>query len=445
MAAVTKSRVLSYYSGKATYREVITDPFTGKSNNPAFEILPYEAEGRQYTVSEEHPEFNIVRKLIHDYERMMARGSDSSLISSYNQLRNLDIGGDFYTTKRSSGLNSPMVNFNTKPPGITSYQYNGPLFAKTMHLPWNSALWPDILDYKTELDLCYSQGATAIARTAPTVPVVSVANFLGELKADGLPSLISSTLRRGQGLKGRLKGAGSDYLNVEFGWKPLVSDILGISRTIVKAEKLLQEYEKRSGQPIGRKYSFPVETSTQVQDLGMATPDPVLASPVYKTSQGRVTLEKVTSRRYWFEGVYSYYLPTATDSRAKLMLYAADAEHLLGIRITPDVLWNLQPWSWFSDWFFNLGSIATNLGAFGRDNLMLRRGYIMCESTSRHTYSNSGITFNGYGPTGPISQWFESKTKVRRKASPWGFGMNLGSFSAKQIAIMTALGVSRVR
>lgn len=444
MASTTKSRVLSYYSGNAIYKEVITDPFSGKATTVTDQKLPYFAEGRQYTVSEEHPEFVEVRKLIREYERLMASGQ-GSLIESYNQLRNLDIGGDFYTTKRTSGLSSPLVSLNYRPPGLTSYQYNGPLFAHTSKVAWNSPVWPDITDFKTELDLCYGMGATAIARTAPTVPVVSVANFLGELKADGLPSILGSTLKRGQSLGRRVKNSGSEYLNVEFGWKPFVSDILEISRTIVRAEKLLQEYERQSGQPIGRSYSFPEETSTSVTDLGLATPDFVLASPVYKVSQGRKTLSKVTKRRYWFQGTYSYFLPTSSDARGKLLAYASDAEHLLGLRITPEVLWNLQPWSWFADWFFNLGSIATNLGAFSHDNLLLRRGYIMCESTSTFTYTNSGVNLNGWGFTGPLTQWFESKTKVRRKASPWGFGMTFESFSPKQIAIMAALGVSRGR
>lgn len=444
MASTTKSRVLSYYSGVANYKEVITDPFTGRSSTNVDNKLPYAVEGRQYTVSEENPIFWEVRKLVKEHERMVAHGQTSA-IDSLNRLRNLDVGGDFYTTKRHSGFSSPMVRLTAKPPGLTSYQYNGPLFAHTPRVAWNSPVWPGILDYKTELDLCYMRGATAIARTAPTVPVVSVANLLGELKADGLPSLLLSTLKRGKSLKQRAKGAGSDYLNFEFGWKPLVSDILEISKTVVKAEKLLQQYEARSGQPIGRKYSFPEELSTSVQDLGLATPDFVLSSPVYISSQGRKSLEISSSRKYWFEGVYSYHLPTATDSRGKLMGYASSAEHLLGLKITPEVLWNLQPWSWFADWFFNLGSIAANLGAFSQDDLMLRRGYIMCESTVRHTYTNSGVDLKGYGPTGPLTQWFESKTKTRRKASPWGFGVTFSSFSAKQIAIMSALGVSRMR
>jgi hypothetical protein len=435
---VRKSRILNYYSGTCVKGQKLT------GRTPTFSNLPYSVQGRQVTVSEEHPIFWDVRKLIRGMEKRIAHDPSPHNYELLRLYRNLDVGGDFYTTKRYSELQSPMVDCSYKATPDSTLSYKGLLFAHSMNVPWNSAIWPTQMLERDELDLVRAVGATAISRTLPTVPVVSLSNMLGELKNDGLPSLIGSVTHRANGFRGKTKSLGGEYLNVEFGWKPLLSDILDVSKAVVESEKILQQYEERSGQNIGRSYSFPEEKDTQLVDLGLATVDPPLNTLMYRSSQGRKTVLKETTRNYWFEGVYTYTLPVPSDARNKVRLYAAEAEKLLGLRITPEVLWNLQPWSWLSDWFFNFGSIATNLSNLGRDNCVLRRGYVMCTSRVKHTYANAGVDILGYGPTGVVSQSFESITKSRRKASPYGFGVTSSSLSARQIAILGALGINRV-
>lgn len=401
---------------------------------------PIDVRGKQVTVSQENPEWGYIHKLIGDLQR---KPWDTS--KDVARLKNLDIGGDFYTERRSSGYFSPNVNLFRALTPQHKISYQGPLFAQQPSVAWNHpTLWPALASMTDEMNLTRAMGSTAIARTAPTVPVVSVANLLGELKNDGLPSLIGSVVYRAQGLKRKGKSLGDEYLNVEFGWKPLVSDILKISQAVVKAKELLLDYEKRSGENIRRNYSFQTATTTEIVDMGLATPLPTFHPSLYNVAKGQKTLEKVTTREYWFSGTYTYYVPSPDEARTKILRYADEAEKLLGLRVTPEVLWNLAPWSWFADWFFNIGSLATNVSAFQKSDLMLRRGYIMCKYTSRYTYTNTGINLFGLGPMAPLSQWFQSEVKMRRKASPWGFGVTFSGFTPKQIAIMAALGVTHV-
>lgn len=435
MGAVTKTRVLNGYSAD------LVSTLNGAASSSAHHVVT----GRQVTVSESHPSFFIVRKLLREMEADYWLPDRAARLKS---LRDLDIGGDFYTSKQAARLDSPYVNqdYTTSFGARITTQGRFRPFSVPISVDWKTAgTWPNMLSMRDETDLCRSLGTTAIARTAPTVPVFSLANFLGELRNDGIPTIIGTTLAKARGFKKLAKAGSEEYLNYEFGWAPFVSDLIGLAKTVLKSEKILREYEERSGQNIGRKYSFPPEVSTQVIDQGLVTPSPSLYSYAYgpSGSQGRQTLTKKIVRTSWFEGTYSYYVPLASDARSAIRRHASEAEKLLGLKPTPEVLWNLAPWTWLSDWFLNVGSIMTNISAFSKDGLILRRGYIMTRYEHEWTFSNTGVNLNGYGPTGAISETFTSSSKTRRRASPYGFGVTFSGFSPRQIAILGALGVSR--
>jgi len=75
--------------------------------------------------------------------------------------------------------------------------------------------------------------------------------------------------------------------------------------------------------------------------------------------------------------------------------------------------------------------------------MVLRYGYVM-----EHTIVRDDWYF--VGPTGladknvrPPVVSFVAETKLRRKATPFGFGLSYGSFSNRQKAIIAALGLSQ--
>jgi hypothetical protein len=120
---------------------------------------------------------------------------------------------------------------------------------------------------------------------------------------------------------------------------------------------------------------------------------------------------------------------------------AALADKLFGISLTPEVLWNLAPWSWAVDWFSNTGDVISNLSDWASDGLVLQYGYMMEHTVSSYTYSMSPTGIYRGVPAPPVS--FVTETKIRRRASPFGFGINLSALSARQNAILVALGLSR--
>jgi hypothetical protein len=116
----------------------------------------------------------------------------------------------------------------------------------------------------------------------------------------------------------------------------------------------------------------------------------------------------------------------------------ADAKKLLGIRLTPDTLWQLAPWSWAGDWVANTGDIITNVSNLGVDGLVMQYGYMMSHSSYEESTSFEYQGSNGF-------YRYVQETKKRVPASPYGFGLVFDGLSNHQKAIAAALGITRVR
>lgn len=272
-------------------------------------------------------------------------------------------------------------------------------------------------------------GSTAIARSAPNNPHVDLATAIGELRNEGLPSLVGASLWKSQTRKAQ--SAGSEYLNYEFGWRPLVTELRKLAVAVRDSEQLWADFVEGSGRKTRVGYSYEPEY-TQGSITGEMIPIP---SYVPGFLRGGLT-ETVRSQR-WFKGCFKYYVPTpSSDFGEKMSYWSQQAGYLYGLRLTPDVVWNLQPWSWATDWFVNTGDLMSNISNLGSDGLVMQYGYAMHESIAeRHFY-------------GAISGAFSDRRLIikrakRIQASPYGFGVTLATLTNRQLAIIAALGLGR--
>jgi hypothetical protein len=294
------------------------------------------------------------------------------------------------------------------------------------------------------------KGATAISLVAPTNPNANAATMLGEIAKDGIVSLPG--IRTWRSRTDFLRSLGDEYLNVEFGWKPLVHDVRGVSSSIAKRHSILSQYERDSGRNVRREFAFPVERKTTTITPGnirpSVSPNGQAEFPVLNGAIGGspMTLTLVEESRMWFSGCFTYTTPPPTDSRRK-MAYASDqANYLLGTSLSPEVLWELTPWSWAVDWFSNTGNVITNFTNFALQGLVMRYGYIMNEKIMTMTASLSGgertppVQINKAPP-----QTYTVRVKSRAEANPFGFGIGWQDLSPTQLAITAALGITRVR
>jgi len=125
----------------------------------------------------------------------------------------------------------------------------------------------------------------------------------------------------------------------------------------------------------------------------------------------------------------------------RLARYSLEARKLLGISLTPETLWNLAPWTWAVDWMGDIGTLLHNAALFGQpDSLVMQYGYVMSHTVTERTEVLTGfLTKSGLSSTSMV---YGIETKTRRQATPFGFGVLATSFSAKQWAILAALGIS---
>lgn len=356
-----------------------------------------------------------------------------------------DLGGHFYTTKQ--WIKMPDGYGRTRFTNVPGGNIAGDPLDWTMDgllLPVNPATqgWPTNIESSNAY--LNQMGSTAIARCKPTNSAANLGIFLGELKKDGLPSLLGSRTWKDRALSS--KNAGDEYLNVQFGWRPLIRDVKSLTNSVIKAHKLISQYERDAGKVVRRKYEFPIESTISEQKFlnrspFMATPTDGLFSDSWYNGTLVITTE--TWRRTWFSGAFTYYLPTGYDSRKEMDRIALLAGKINGLDLSPSLLWNLAPWSWATDWFSNVGDVLSNVSDYANQGLIMRYGYIMEHSMQSVTYRwVGGPPLKGV-PDLPPPLTFVTETKVRRRANPFGFGVSWDGLSPFQLSIAAALGLSR--
>lgn len=346
-----------------------------------------------------------------------------------------DIGGPFSCVRREYEELAPYFHNRTTVGGTNSSaeNYRGKYYAHTNHA--DSGDYPSpVHPSDNEMDVL---GTQAINIAMPTKPLTGALVLLGELRSEGIPKVLGA--QTWQARTFRARQAGGEYLNAEFGWLPLVSELLSMADTVKRSDEIVSKYEAESGKLLHRTVTFPSTTDTSMSTLGLTRPAPTIKTG-YWSGTAQKTLHTSVRTDTWFSGAFTYHLPPeGTMARS-----AAIANKLYGIRLTPEVVWNLTPWSWAADWFGNIGTVMSNISAFNNDGLVMPYAYLMRRRTVKHVYQLESTTMKYLSrQTGTMRQSFTTTVKSRRKASPYGFGLTFDGFSNRQLATLAALGLSR--
>lgn len=305
--------------------------------------------------------------------------------------------------------------------------YRGPFTVGNPAFSYSSANLPS----ETSDAAMTSMGATAISRCAPTNPTVSLATTIGEMRTlGGVPRLPGVATWKERTHIAR--GAGSEYLNYEFGWAPLVRDLRQFAKTVKQSHSLWEQYKAGSNKKTRVGYRFDATRAAKAATGGFS-PYP---SHVHATLSGAIT--EYTTDEVWFKGAFKYFLPDPNGNLSdKFSYYSKKASFLYGIELTPDTVWNLSPWTWAADWFANTGDLMNNISRLGSDSLVMQYGYCMAQQT-RTTYKHAGTP-----DTGSASVQETRKRQKRLKGNPYGFGVSWEALSPRQLAILTSLGLSK--
>lgn len=277
-------------------------------------------------------------------------------------------------------------------------------------------------------------------RLAPTAEVFDAGQFLGELR-EGLPSVVPSLLK---GKIAFFKDLGSDYLNIEFGWKPFINDL-------ENAWRALQDAQNAISRPFGpihrfREIETPFDSSSttgvianvvggipwrtgylnNVELYGLA--------PGYR-SQGTTNVSSETvvavEQKNWFEANFFLLPKLGYDPNS----YMSRLDSLVNVRLTPAVLWELAPWSWLVDWGLKIGDALDTAERLADDRVHAQYAYGMSHTKVRQHTTN---VYNS------MAHMYERKERVR--ANPYGF--KVGGFAGLntwQQSILLALGLTKTR
>lgn len=309
--------------------------------------------------------------------------------------------------------------------------------------------------------------ATGYSRAKPGGPLVDFGQFVCELRdlpsvpAKGLLNVYRRLIRRHGGTVWGLprvlhkellnfRNLGSEYLNIVFGWEPFVRDLRLAYQLYKDLDKHLAQIVRDNGRGI-RRGSTVLSNSTVTQTEATASyPFAFTYGGGLPRATGRshVTVTTQTTEKVWFAGKFRYYIPdigsSAWTARATFALF--------GMNPTPELLWNIMPWSWLIDWFTNVGDVVSNMNSGTAENLTCLYSFIMRETkyarvanstTSWNPYSYKDLSYWEGGCLNHSSEYVESlKTRVGG-GNPFGLDVQLPSLSTKQLAILAALGVSR--
>jgi hypothetical protein len=359
-----------------------------------------------------------------------------------------DIGGNFYSQKQFAYGFPSVQRLSAVPRYVsnrTSYQtkYFGNVWsidARTMPFP------PGLNSSVEDLE---KLGSTAIAQVKPTNSIANIAVTLAELRREGLPSV---NINRWKDELRAHQNVGDTYLGYQFGLSPLGKEIGLFAAGVVQADRLLAQYERDAGRVVRRRYNFPpksaIISTTEVGTSSFPFYDPYntgfMNSSLTGVQTGLLIRQRTIEQRRWFSGAFTYYLPAGYDSRKRMHRMSLLAREILGVELTPEVLWNLAPWSWAVDWFSNFGDVISNVSSFATDGLLLRYGYMMEHTIVSDTYTRATPNlFREGGGRLDSAVTLVTETKMRRKANPYGFGLTWDGLSAFQLSILAALGISR--
>jgi hypothetical protein len=313
---------------------------------------------------------------------------------------------------------------------------------------------------------CKNMGAEAWASMKPAQPSFSAAQELYELKD------IPHSLRQGidfcskkvaaeqarRAAKGNRRfwysHAGEWYLAIQFGWMPILNTTLNFVKSFRDRKKAFDQLLKDEAKWVYRSRKLKGHDVNETRDENWTNPDangwssmqPVHVSQCYAPGIGYNNTFTYVARA-WCCGKFKYFLPAGPRDRDwKNRLY----RRIFGLRLTPGQVYSVIPWSWFFDYFGDLGHFMDAVSAGVEDRLVCEYAYVMhertwtCKSTLWMNVYGSGQWPNVTQHRVSVTRDMVKTYKNRAAATVLGFGLNQENLTLFQQSIIGALGLSKL-
>jgi hypothetical protein len=272
----------------------------------------------------------------------------------------------------------------------------------------------------------------------PDKPSMSGLNAIYELK--DVPGMLRQRFHAQN-----LHEIGDYYLALQFGWKPLLSDICSFVLTHMNAQKRLEQLIRDEGRPVQREINLEDSFYQNSRNSGSGMYlYPLLVGYFYQDS-GKFTYTDGTYVKRWAKARFRYWLP---EGPRNVAWTNSMKDKIFGFKPTPQVVYRAIPWTWLIDWFSNVGDMISNLETSLVDRLAADYFYVMETIENRSELTASATVFQ----EGTLNPFSVSATgtahrgwKTRLPGDPFGWGTSQSSLSGVQLSILGALGLSRLR
>jgi hypothetical protein len=297
------------------------------------------------------------------------------------------------------------------------------------------------------------------AATAPDRNVGSLAVTLIELLRGDIPSVLKNFREMMAGYKSIRNALGSDYLNIVFGWTPLIQEYANVIKVGMNLERVIYyESFRRKRRWDGPSFNQKLDEIHHINYIGAAytntqrfsEPGDVFGPSGGATIRYQVNTEISESENYHFSSRYTG-LAKASRKAESLSDQASDVFKRLGLVDDPQLLWDLLPYSWLVDWFTTMGDSIANANTYAPHAGKYSVDYAYLTTQRVQKVDSAVVRPEEISPqiksiTLSVPKSFGySTTRWRDRATPFGFGTQMASLSASQFAILTSLGLAKTR
>jgi len=379
----------------------------------------------------------------HDHAEVLSQGLEEMWDSGGNPVKNGHYsGGSFFRTyKYGQNVRTPSngivagENLKGGPIYVGSLLCSGPeASVGAGEYPWWEVI-PDLSNFDED-----NYQSEAWDRLRPDKPSMDIPLAIYELK--DVPGML-----RQRFLRNGLSEIGNYYLALKFGWEPLLRDIINFTVNMFALKKAYDQLLRDEGKPIRRRVTLNSVDNRTSDEVGQGYG----VFPIDFTTQmfAEVPFYKdyvLWGKKTWAVGQFQYFLPPGPRDWEWTARMKAK---ILGLYPSPATVYRAIPWTWLIDsYFVNIGTWINNVsGTSTADSLVCNYGYIM-QHKFVHGVREGHCAFNK--PGGGTNTAFAMtkriyESKGRAVIGSFGPTVNDGNISNSQLAILGALGLSRVR
>lgn len=298
----------------------------------------------------------------------------------------------------------------------------------------------------------------AAARMRPKIEQAGLGQAIAEIR--DIPRTLKTTLRGFRDLWRSIGGdrdhpfmspkrAADEFLNLNFGWGPMVKDVSDAIRVTRDYNEYVTDLMNRNNRWDHKSWIF--EESETPWTVSKGSGWKIQPTSVANTafcfldSAGNVgswEIQVRTKKRVWGTGDFKFYRPEFDSSLVDFdsnWNRVQRAMTLYGARVNPELLYKITPYTWLFDYVTNAGSVVSQMQAAATDGVVSKNLYLMCSRVNELVFTQ---TCNFHSGTRAFAWRRKISSKQRDHAgSPFGFGLSPFSLSGRQYAVLAALGL----